>query len=320
MKKYFMLFLASLILTNSCEENFNPYGSREESYILNCILNPDGSVQTATVSHSYEYYDIDPYNYTIDPAVSGASIRISYDNKAELFTEGRIEREDKTRYGDSAVYYYVNDFSVVPGKEYIIDAHLPNGKRLRGKTKTPDEIEFNLFECDTLIPPVNKDWVGVYWNTPRQDLYVASVFKVYYFKIEEGKKVRYEKRVPVKYIKEGDEYIPYFPEPSYASMIFVEMDAFTRALQEISEGDTDKQNYIILAFILEVRIYDENLTSYYASINEVPESFTLKLDEADYTNIEGGLGIFGSYIKQRKAVKFSHAYIQSFGYVPGLTE
>lgn len=322
MKSIFLsiLFTTLLLSILSCEENFSPYGNGEEIYILNCVLNPDTSFQTATLSHSYHYEDINPYNYITDPAVSGANIRISYEDEAAIFTEGRTVRADASRYGDSAVYYYVNDFSIVPGKEYIIDVHLPNGKRLRSKTKTPDEIEFNLFKCDTLIPPANKDWVGVYWNTPYQDLYAASVFKVYYFKNENGVKVRHEKRVPVKYIKKGDEYAPHFPEPSYAGMIYVEMDAFTRALLEISEGDPNKENYIILAFILEVRIYDENLTSYWASTTEVAESFTLKLDESDFTNIEGGLGIFGSYIKQRKSVKFSHAYIESFGYIPGLTE
>ncbi|OGU62946.1 MAG: hypothetical protein A2V66_10100 [Ignavibacteria bacterium RBG_13_36_8] len=320
-KIFLSLLIVAAFALCTCEEDFNPYGDLRNNYILNCIISNDTTIQFATITHSYMVENVNPLSYTTDPVVEGADIRISFDDSARVFSQSTKERTDQSRYTTPASFYYSANFNVVSDKRYVIDAHLSNGIRLRGETTTPPPVAFDPWRCDTLIPSVGKDWVGVYWNIPRQDLYVSSVFKVYYFKRDEnGIAVRYSKSVPVKYIQQGNEFVPHFPEPSYASMIYVEVDAFTRALQEISEGDPNKENYIILAFILEVRIYDENLTSYYAAQREVPESFTLKLDESDYTNIEGGLGVFGSYIKQRKAVKFSHEYIRSFGYIPGLTE
>ncbi|MFC2133062.1 DUF4249 family protein [Bacteroidota bacterium] len=316
----FSLMAVSVFALCSCEEDFDPYGDLRNKYILNCVINNDTTTQFATISKSYLVESSNPASYTEDPAVTGAEIVISFDDSAAVFGEEMVEREDVSRYPNPASVYSTHNLKTEANKEYRLSALLPDGKRMRASTIAPPPVQFNITGSDTLIPPVEKDWVAVYWEIPRQDLYVASVFKVYYFKKENGVNVRYEKRVPVKYVQQGDEYIPHFPEPSYANMIYAEMNAFTRALQEISEGDPDKENYKILAFILEIRVYDENMTSYYAAQREVSESFTLKVDESDYTNIEGGFGIFGSYCLQRKAVKFSHAYIESFGYIPGLTE
>lgn len=319
MKIIFSLITISIVALCSCEEDFNPYGDLKNKYVLNCVLNNDTTTQFATLSSSYLVESTDPTSYTDDPAVTGAEIVISYEDSARVFSEETIDREDVSRYPNPAKVYSTNDLRAQSNIEYRINALLPDGRRLRANTIAPPPVTFES-TSDTLIPPANKDWVAVYWQIPHADLYVASVFKVYYFKNENGIPVRYEKNVPIKYYREGDEYIPHFPEPSYNTMIYVEMDAFTRALEEISEGDPNKSNYSILAFVLEIRVYDENLTSYFAAQREVSESFTLKVDESDYTNIEGGYGIFGSYYLQRKAIKFSHEYIESFGYIPGLTD
>lgn len=319
MKKIiFGLLTVSVIALYSCEENFDPYGDLRDKYVLNCVINNDTTTQYATISKSYLVESSNPTSYTEDPAVTGAELVISYDDSARVFGEETLERQDVSRYTNPASVYSTHDLQTEVNVEYKLNVLLPDGRRLRASTIAPPPVTFQT--GDALIPPVDKDWVAVYWQIPRADLYVSSVFKVYYFKKVNGVNVRFEKKVPVKYVEQGGEYIAYFPEPSYSPMIYVEMNAFTRALEEISEGDPEKSNYTILAFILEIRVYDENMTSYYAAQREVSESFTLKVDESDYTNIEGGYGIFGSYNLQRKAVKFSHAYIESFGYIPGLTE
>lgn len=318
-KILFGIAIISTAVLCSCEEEFDLYGDLREKYVINCVLNNDTTVQSATVSKSYYIESTTPSDYNDDPAITGAELIISYEDSAKVFGEEITERTDVSRYSNPANIYTAYNFRTEANTEYRLSALMPDGRRLRAKTTAPPPVVFNA-ASDTLIPPIAKDWVAVYWNIPRGDLYVASVFKVYYFKKENGVNVRYEKSVPVRYVKDGNEYKPYFPEPSYSPMIYAEIDAFSRALEEISEGDPNKENYTILAFILEIRVYDENLTSYFAAQREVSESFTLKVDESDYSNIDGGFGIFGSYCLQRKAVKFSHAFIESFGYKPGLTE
>jgi len=219
----------------------------------------------------------------------------------------------------SVASYYHENFLTQPDTEYELEAVLSDGRKITSQTRTPKEVSFSS-TYETLIPPPNRKAVGVSWRTFNEQLYTAARFKFVYFKNENGEQVRYEKEIPRAYAYEDGEYKAYYPEPSYDKYIEVEMNAFDRALTEISAGDPNKENYTILAFILEILVYDRNLTAYYASKTELGEGFSITTNENDYSNIEGGRGIFGSFIKQRKAVKFSLDYIHSFGYIPGLTE
>ena len=65
---------------------------------------------------------------------------------------------------------------------------------------------------------------------------------------------------------------------------------------------------------LELIIYDEYLSNYYSSIQQGLDGFTVKLDNPDYSNIKGGLGIFGSYIKKDYTIGFKPSFLQSVGF------
>ncbi len=68
---------------------------------------------------------------------------------------------------------------------------------------------------------------------------------------------------------------------------------------------------------MSIQIYAELISP---SKTELSEGFAITVNETDFTNISGGKGIFGSFIKQNFSIKFKHDYIRSFGYTPGLTE
>lgn len=310
----------SFLFFCSCEDDFSPYGEFNERYIFNCILNPDSNSQTATLSHSYYYEGLNPSDHNDDPNIAGAHVRISFLDSVQILNQDFVLRNDQTRYKEPTAIYSANDFSPKPDTEYKIEILMPDGRRLHSKTRTPAKVFFNTGKSDNIIPPPNKEYVEVFWDSPGQDLYVVPIFTIIFLKNGPNGQERRVKKVPVKYVKNEDIYVPHFPEPAYLTKIHAEVDAFSRALREISEGDPNKSNYTIYAFILEIRIYDKYLTDYFASQRDGADSFTLNVAEKDYTNIENGYGIFGSYILQETSIKFSHDYIRSFGYNPGLTE
>jgi hypothetical protein len=315
-----ILFIIALIFAfiyTGCEDNLNPFTEAEETFILNCILKNDRAFQTAFLSNSYFVDNFDPSSHVEDNSIKDAYIRIFFNDSVKIFSDTLVETS-ATRTNKTTSYFHDN-FLTQPDTEYELEAVLSDGRKITSKTTTPKEVRF-LFSSDTLIPPPNRRTVGISWTNLNEQLYTAARFKFIYFKNENGEQVRYEKEVPRAYALEDGEYKAYYPEPSYDKYIEVEMNAFDRALAEISEGDPNKENYTILAFILEILVYDRNLTAYYASKAELGEGFSITTNENDYSNIEGGRGIFGSFIKQRKAIKFSLDYINSFGYIPGLTE
>ena len=124
------------------------------------------------------------------------------------------------------------------------------------------------------------------------------------------------KEIPVKYIQRGDEFEAVFPDPDNASTIVYSMDAVTRALNEISDGDANKQNYSVYEFpVFDLIALDLPSSRYVSSTGQSFDDLTVSVNVSDYTNIEGGLGIFGSYTKKNyDRVRFFRDYIESFGY------
>jgi hypothetical protein len=60
---------------------------------------------------------------------------------------------------------------------------------------------------------------------------------------------------------------------------------------------------------------DRNLSAYYSSVAKIGDSFSLRLDEVDFSNIEGGFGIFGSLNVQKLVMFFREGYLEeNFGY------
>ena len=56
---------------------------------------------------------------------------------------------------------------------------------------------------------------------------------------------------------------------------------------------------------------DAGLSKYYQAFQK---GFTIKINETDYTNIEGGKGIFASLYSFSKTLDVDSTYIRSFGY------
>ncbi|MBK8947075.1 MAG: hypothetical protein IPM32_17650 [Ignavibacteriae bacterium] len=318
MKKLLKYFFAILILVIhlSCEDDLNPFVKGEDVFILNCVLKNDRPNQTAFLSKNYFVDNFDPKSDTNNHSIENAYIRIFFDDSVKIFEDTLINKNINS--DQKITSYFNNNFFTKPDTEYELEAILSDGRKLRATTKTPKKVSFNG-DSDRIIPPEEKDNVTILWDD-NQRLYTAARFLIVYFKNENGISIKHQKEVPRKYIYENSQYIPYFPEPSYSDEINVEMSTFNKAMEEISLGDENKGNYTIFSFILEILIYDQNLTAYYASKAELDEGFSVTTSENDYTNIIGGRGIFGTFIKQRFAIKFAQDYIKSFGYKPGLTE
>ena len=320
MNLYLLVFTAAFpLMFSGCGEELEPYGVYREKYILNTILRSDTPLQIATLEKSYNLKAFDPFSNKEDPAVSGAVIKVYYDKDVSIYHEDSVARSAPSQYDTPFRFYKTNDLLPKPRKTYDIVATLENGKILRASTTVPGNVSFKNLPTDR-ISRDNGNEVTIDWTTDRSDLYVAARFKVIYFNTADSVRTRHEKIVPAEYVLIDGQWKPHFPEPSYASFIHLSMGTLDRAMEEISGDDPIKSHYVIFSFLLEVMIYDENLTSYYASTTDVKEGYSIQLDVSDYSNIEGGLGVFGSFNKQITALKFDYAYIHSFGYTPGLTE
>jgi len=318
----FLLIFITLIFISSCEEDLSPYAEFQERYVFNCVLRGDTSFQVATLSRNYFVENYDPYSYNEDPSVRGAYIRVWYGDSVRIFKDTSIARTDNTPYTTPYTYYYADGFNIPPETVVETEVILPNGKKLRSSTITPRQLQITYVLSDTLIPMPNRDFIRVRWaytNSEAPGIYLVKMYVVY-FKEENEVNTRYEKVIPAQYIDQLGEKKPLYPKLQQDPVYIVDMDVVTQAMTEIGIGETDKSKFVIYAAIFDVVSLDENLSRYYKATTQSSAGFSVKLDETDYSNIDGSYGVFGVYLKQQYAIKLKHDYIRSFGYVPGLTE
>jgi hypothetical protein len=70
----------------------------------------------------------------------------------------------------------------------------------------------------------------------------------------------------------------------------------------------------IISARFELLSFDEHLSNYYSSTHGYLDEFSIRLDETVYSNIEGGMGIFGSYYKSERLFPIYASYIASYGF------
>ena len=313
--KKLLIVLASLIfvLLIGCEENFSPKSNFEEKYALTCIVRGDTALQVAAIYGSYDIEGYDPSINEINPAYRGADLRLWYQDTVYVF-------KDSTVYNSSSPdslfhFYYLDNFKPESKGELLeIEATLANGKRLKASCYTPDRFTYNAQETSNTIPAVNTSTVNVVWNSEDANNFFVGRLKIKYFQTINGATVQKWFYLPVSLVQNGNQVIQIFPVPSKAQSIAYSQSAIDHAFTAISDGIENKGDITIsnIAFI-EVLSIDANLSRYYASTLE-DNRYTVRVNEMDFSNIDGGFGVFGALQKVNKNITVQTDYIKSFGY------
>ena len=315
-KKISFIVILFTFLFISCEENFDPYGDFVEKYAFTCILKSDQTMQTATLSRTYRPDGFDPYANTTDPAITGADIRVWYNDTVFVFRDTSTVRTDTSRYNTPLRYYYNNEFFVGNRKPIELEVLLPNGRRLFSSSVTPSEINLDNYSDAVIPPPAGKSNVQMLWKTLDEGTFFLPNIKLRYEQKINGEVVYKEKDIPVKYVARGNELTPIYPFPSNSITVNYDLGAITKTLEEISDGDPAKNNYAIFQkLIFTLTAYDVSASKYISSTSGSVDDLTVSVDVADYTNIVGGFGLFASYSRKTYLrLRFLEDYIRSFGY------
>ena len=309
------ILVISVIFFLTCDDNFSPYGQFQEKYILTCVLRGDTTLQTATLSHSYMPDGADPLVYNDDPYIMGADIRVWFEDSVYIFKDTTTARIDSSRYNSPFHYYYNNRFKVLNTRSIEIEVLLQNGRRLRAASVTPAEIVFKP-NSSVIIPPVNSDLVQFFWEGQESGTFFSPKFEIKYLHNVNGNTEIKSIEVPLKYENKDGILSPVYPQSSSRSSVIYDIDVVINTLEKISEGDPEKVNYTIFQTpIFDLLAFDNPLSVYLSSTGQSINDLTVNANTSDFTNIDGGLGIFGSQTKKNySAIKFLPDFIQSFGY------
>jgi hypothetical protein len=328
MKKIVIPLLISSIVLISCEDQVNPKTDLKDITVLNCIIRGDTSVQTATLSHSYSVSGFDPYENKTDPCIKGADIKIYYNNSAYALKDTSITRVDTGRYNTPFNFYYSNNLAFINSGPISITAILPNRDILHAssffidpgdlyieyKYTSPSGVQFYLPMNSQGDATYKFTWGFLHNVEYSENIYFSTEMIIYYYVLNNGQKVKYSKRVPLYYASTlGNK--PIFPEiQKDINYVVYDTAAIRKSLDDISLNDPQKSNYIIEKAVLRILLLDENLAAYYSAQKTFLDEFSIRINQPDFTNITGGVGVFGVYTVKSQDLYFYDNYIQSLGY------
>jgi len=316
------LIVMCLIL-ESCKSDFNINAPYQDVYVLNCILRTDTSIQYALISKNYftENGIVPPAN-SIEPNIKNANIKIYYDDSMFNMRDTTALVADS---GNVAMVdcYYVKNLILSPGKVISIEASVPGGDTLKSTIQVP-QIVYSNFSLNfpqpqgpgyQKIPSYSWSWAGN--NGGSAPILDLPQLEVYYKKYEDGTMTDNKILIPMAYyftFNEDGSLVPVNDTLSFSTSCITTLQIVNQSMQEISGEDPNKDNYVITKVKLSVISLDPNLTKYYCANQTYSNNFTVKLRQADFSNINGGKGIFGLYYVFHLPLAVDSLYIESFGY------
>ncbi len=325
--KKFLLFAAAFIyslLSFSCKEDFSPKIEFKQKYVLNCYVDLDYDQYTntkvyATVSKLYDVDGFTPSKNNIDPTVSGAEI---YFNYRDIFYQLKEDtnRAVRTRYGTNPIYYSANLQNIYPNYTVSVSARMPDGTVLTAQTQLLEAVQFkySYLYRKYFTTFINRFYSGnaftITWGKIDNRLFFPEMLIEYI--IDDTHKFSYEK-VPCSYIKKDGKYEPVYPGITTGESISFEYAAIDSAMVNIGKGDNDKEKYFVAKIIFQLVEMDASLSKYYSSIHGSIDEYSIRLDESVYSNINNGIGIFGSKRTITNSWWFDSSYVRSFGYPGG---
>jgi hypothetical protein len=330
-KSLIYLLLAGPVILASCEENFSPKTELQDEYAVHCIIGITATwpqfTPTVYISSLYDVPGLNPDLNDKDPVISGAKVTLSYNHSAsyDLIEDTSIVYHPE--YPDSIIYIrynkynnpyiYYTDSTEIPARSEVLrlDVELPDGTRLDAETQFPRGIFFEYsYEFPGGFNGLLERWkTGYYWTIfwePHDDqLYFSSLDLSYI--IERDSTLQYRSgEVPLEYVNDT----PVYPGYKKIGELNYHFDSVDRFFRSLSEEAGEDGNIVITDLFLNVVQFDRELARYYSSTNGYLDEHSVRLDQMIYSNINGGVGIFGTYKTNRIAVGVDPRYTRSLGY------
>lgn len=285
-KKHTLILLLLVIV--GCDDGFSPKGSFENGYSFFCIINGNTSVQKAYVAKNYNPPNIVPGTFEGEKSIPNAKVSLFYNNSSFSFYDSTLLSEE-----DGRVYYsyFLENFSVSENQMTIV-VELDDGSVLSSNAMCTGNLRFSYDSQKNIVYNLKDAYRVAFYDKNDAFYFSPKLFINYEEKI--GNAVINKRiEVPRRYLINGNDVIPEYPDLAERLDFYYPILMIENTLNSIKESALQNSIIVINNLTLEVLEVSEPLAAYFEVNKTFNDGFTIKSQQPEYSNINGGKGIFG---------------------------
>jgi hypothetical protein len=323
MRPALFILCSALLLVSGCDQTFAPKAEFQEQYVLQAFVQGDVGrapmTMNALLAKTYDVDGFDPSVNTNDPAVDSAFVTLKTNARLDTLRERLRIKKDSLRYGSRQRYYTGRIITPSPSELVYINARLPNGRVLSAQTIIPvprsvvSSYDFpHGVTTHANFPAGIHSWT-LSWASdqdPSGHVFFPRLL-ILYSKTVDTLEVLGSFPVPMT-LGEGNK--PIYPSSTFENFCTFDFEAIDWAMAQLSDADAQKGDFGVHSMQFEVLEYDAALSKYYSSVNGSLDQFSIRIDQPIYSNVGGGIGIFGSSYDNRYTFDLDFSFVKSFGY------
>lgn len=290
---------------SACDVEFNPKGDFLDRAVIFGVLSPQQTVHIVRITKTYDPPGFNPIEYTASNQITNAVVTITVNALTTVLTDTTLRREDTSRYQDSIRAFVYTPSTIQRGSTYTLSATIPGYGTLTAQTTPPaiGTIEVDQTTRTSLTnPDISRRDVLLY-ATPANngEGHLVKVFLEYEVAtVTPGTFVKEEVPTLTTNYQDCLTYDAVYPQIRRRQQVagrevwLLPFDSYQRTILKIlktHEGQVVNFRRVILAIVQA----DKPLYTYYSLVGGFRDEFSIRVDEPNYSNIEGGLGFFGSY-------------------------
>jgi hypothetical protein len=304
----------SLFACVGCKQVFEPKGPFEEKMVLYCILSNTSDAAIVRLYTNYDVPGFDPLLHTDDVPVSDARVTLSLAATQYALHDTVLERIDKSRYADDIHAYVYRPFPLELGKSYALMVTSPTYGTVSASVSVPDTGTISLENAYVLEDPGLFEYEHMTVHAFLSHLargYLLRALIVYQID-SAGMTIFAQEEVPSGFLRyvDGEYKDPVYRQlarrtssesggQSETLFYTLPMFSYARAALQANYRGLDVKSKTAVFVLTQV---ESQLYSYYNIVNGFGDPYTIRVDQPDYTDIQSGLGVFGSFVEQRLSI------------------
>lgn len=306
--RFVCLILAALCLWPGCDEGFDPNGPYSKRTVVYGVLTNRADVQIIRVYTTYPQG-----GHSSDTDIPDTEVRVTGDSVEHVFRDTMVAVAASDSVTVSRRVFVAYGFPLHENTVYRLQVSSPSLGVVSSVTRSMYNATLFILNEQVLSIPMSDSRLSVLVSLgANAPAYILRAY-IEYEILRNGLWIRGEREIPsdIGTGRHGEQVFLY-PRPIVRGggeltdtpgreRVHFATSGYRSVVTEIRASAAGDSLRFLRANIVLTQI-DDALYAYYNTVNRFPDGGSLRLDEPDYTNIVGGLGVFGATSETRRSV------------------